>query len=39
MGIEASNTYEKAKAVTAMFHFKEYGCKIGKTVLEKKKRN
>lgn len=30
MGIEASDTYKKAKAVTAMFHFKEYGCKIGK---------
>jgi len=37
MGIEASNTYKKAKAVTAMYHFKEYGCKIGKTALEKKR--
>ena len=37
MGIEASNTYKKAQAVTAMYHFKEYGCKIGKTALEKKR--
>ena len=36
-GIEISNQLNKAKAVTAMYHFNEFGCKIGKTTLEKKR--
>ena len=36
-GNEVANKYKQAKAVTAMFHFNEYGCKIGKTALEKKR--
>ena len=35
-GSAAAETYKTAKAVTAMFHFNEYGCKIGKTALDKK---
>ena len=30
-------THQRAKAVTAMFHFNEFGCKIGKTALQKKR--
>ena len=37
MGIEAVNAYKKTKAVTAMFYFNEYGYKIGKTALDKKR--
>ena len=37
MGIQAFNTCKKAMAVTAMFHFKEYGCKIDTTALETKR--
>ncbi len=37
MGEKVADTYKRAKAVTAMFHFNEYGCKIGKTALQKKK--
>ena len=36
-GIEAANKYKQAKAVTAMFHFQKFGCKIGKTALDKKR--
>ena len=32
----ASNKYKVAKVVTAMYHFNEFGCKIGKTALGKK---
>ena len=37
MGEKVADTYKRAKAVTAMYHFNEYGCKIGKTALQKKK--
>ena len=37
VGIEASNTYKKAKAVTMIFHFQEYEYKIGNTALDKKR--
>ena len=37
-GIETSNQLKKAKAVTAKYHFNEFGYKIGKTALEKKKQ-
>ena len=36
-GIEASNKYKQAKAVTAMFHFQNFSRKIGKTALDKKR--
>ena len=36
-GVETSNQLKKAKAVTAMYHFNEFGCKIDKTTLEKKR--
>ena len=35
-GIETSNQLKQAKAVTAMYHFNEFGCKIRKTALQKK---
>jgi hypothetical protein len=35
-GGKVADTYKKAKAVTAMYHFNSFGCKIGKTALEKK---
>ena len=35
-GIETSNQLKQAKAVTAMYHFNTFGCKIGKTALQKK---
>ena len=35
-GVESSNQLKKAKAITAMYHFNEFGCKIGKTALQKK---
>ena len=36
-GEEASSIFDSAKALTAMVHFNEIGCKIGKSALEKKK--
>ena len=30
-------THQKAKAVTAIYFFNEFGCKIGKTALQKKR--
>ncbi len=30
-------THQKAKAATAMYQFNEFGCKIGKTALQKKR--
>ena len=36
-GSEASDKYKTAKTVTAMYHFNEFGCKIGKTALDKKR--
>ena len=36
-GLKVAETYKKAKALTAMYHFNMYGCKIGKTALEKKR--
>lgn len=36
-GQQVANTYKKAKALTAMYHFNMFGCKIGKTALEKKR--
>ena len=35
-GIETSNQLKQAKAVTTMYHFNQFGCKIGKTALQKK---
>ncbi len=35
-GAESSNQLMKAKAITAMYHFNKFGCKIGKTALQKK---
>ena len=36
-GSDASDKYKTAKAVTAMYYFNEFGCKIGKTALDKKR--
>ena len=36
-GSDVADVYKKAKAVTGMFHFNEYGCKVGKIALDKKK--
>ena len=37
-GETISSVFEDAKALTAMYHFNEIGCKIGKSALEKKKQ-
>ena len=36
-GLKITNTYKKAKALTVMYHFNLFSCKIGKTALEKKR--
>ena len=33
---KVAETYKRAKAVIAMFHFNGYGCKIGMIALQKK---
>ena len=36
-GEQMKSNFEKAKSVTAMYHFNSYGCKIGKDALQIKK--
>ena len=36
-GIETSKNLDQAKALTAMYHFTKFGCKIGKSACQKKK--
>ena len=36
-GGKVAETHQKAKAATAMYFFNEFGCKIGKTALQKKR--
>ena len=36
-GEKTKHDFEKARSITAMYHFNSYGCKIGKTALDIKK--